>query len=614
MFRSLHRPFVVAVSLACLLGASPAVAADPPTRPTDGAAAARAQSPRTIHAEMAERMAGEAPAFRDGARPAAMSATAPGAGGGSVASVAGLPNGLGREVFGYLPYWALDSALLGSMNYDLVSTIAYFGVPARSDGTLQKTGTYWAGWTSSHMTNVINAAHAEQVKVVLTVTMMAWDGNYSAMTSLLNSPTKRTQLAAEIAATVADRNADGVNLDFEPMPNSLEDAYTAFVRDVKAALGSRYLTVATTGGAASWDEGYDLAALVQPGAADAIMAMGYDFNWGGSSRAGAVSPIDSPYVLDVRTAMEDYLDVVPASKLIWGVPYYGRAWTTQTSGLNSLTCKSKTICPTGKSAAGAFGRSWAPGYVDARKAAADHGRRWDPAGNVAWYRYQSSTYGTWVQGYYDDPQSLNVKYDLVNANGLRGVGIWHLLLDAGRQELWDIIGQNLLALPFTDIDDSIHWSSIAWIADQGITTGCGGGKYCPDGLVTRGQMATFLVRALDLPPTSNDYFTDDETSKHEQTINRLREAGITFGCTATTFCPNGVVTRGQMASFLVRGFHLPSTATDFFADDETNRHESAINRIAAAGITVGCDDDRYCPDGSVTRAQMATFLRRALTD
>ena len=99
-------------------------------------------------------------------------------------------------------------------------------------------------------------------------------------------PPRRTQLAADIAATVTARNADGVNLDFEPMPNSLQSAYTAFVRDVKAALGSRQLTVATTGGAATWDEGYDLAALVAPGAADAIMAMGYDYNWGGSSRAG----------------------------------------------------------------------------------------------------------------------------------------------------------------------------------------------------------------------------------------------------------------------------------------------------------------------------------------
>ena len=76
--------------------------------------------------------------------------------------------------------------LLPSLRYDLVSTIAYFGVPALSSGTLQKTGTYWNGWTSTHMTNVINAAHAEGVKVVLAVTMMAWDGDYAPMTALLN--------------------------------------------------------------------------------------------------------------------------------------------------------------------------------------------------------------------------------------------------------------------------------------------------------------------------------------------------------------------------------------------------------------------------------------------
>jgi spore germination protein YaaH len=613
MFRIRRRPLTVAVSLVCLLGAGQAVAADP--SPGSHPTGEEAQSPRTIHAEMAAHMAAEAPAFRSGARPVALVPESTTEASGSVAAtVAGLPNGLAREVFGYLPYWALDAELLGSMNYDLVSTIAYFGVPARSDGTLQKTGTYWDGWTSTQMTGVINAAHAESVKVVLTVTMMAWDGDYAAMTSLLNSPTKRDQLAAEIAATVAARNADGVNLDFEPMPNSLQASYTAFVRAVKAALGSRYLTVATTGGAATWDEGYDLAGLVAPGAADAIMAMGYDFNWSGSARSGGVSPIDSPYVLDVRTAMEDYLEFVPAAKLIWGVPYYGRAWTTQTSALNSLTCKNASVCPGGKAAAGAFGRSWAPGFVDALEAIGDHGRQWDPTGNVAWYRYQSSTYGTWVQGYYDDPQSLNVKYDLVNANALRGVGIWHLLLDAGRNELWDVIGQNLLALPFTDIDDSIHWSSIAWIADQGITSGCGGGKYCPDGLVTRAQMASFLSRALALPAATDDAFTDDEGSIHEENINRIAEAGITVGCSATTFCPGGIVTRAQMASFLARAFHLPSSATDFFTDDAGNKHERAINRIAAAGITVGCDDDRYCPDGAVTRAQMATFLRRSLTD
>ena len=435
MIRFPRRSLAIALSLVVLLGADPARAADP--QPAPEAPVPAADLP-TIHAEMDELMAGARMDFQPGARPAALDPARPTTSEvGTTATVAGLPNGLAREVFGYLPYWALNSSLLGSMNYDLVSTIAYFGVPARSDGTLQKTGTYWAGWTSTHMTDVINAAHAEGVKVVLTVTMMAWDRDYAAMSSLLNSATKRNQLASEIAATVSARNADGVNLDFEPMPNSLQSQYTAFVRAVKAALGSRYLTVATTGGAATWDEGYDLAALVAPGAADAIMAMGYDFNWSGSARAGGVSPIDSPYVLDVRTAMEDYVARVPASKLIWGVPYYGRAWTTQTSAVNSLTCKTATVCPTGKASAGAFGRSWAPGFVDAREAAAANGRHWDATGRVPWYRYKSSTYGTWVQGYYDDAQSLSLKYGLVEGHGMRGVGIWHLLLDAGRNELWN---------------------------------------------------------------------------------------------------------------------------------------------------------------------------------
>jgi S-layer homology domain len=65
-------------------------------------------------------------------------------------------------------------------------------------------------------------------------------------------------------------------------------------------------------------------------------------------------------------------------------------------------------------------------------------------------------------------------------------------------------------------------------------------------------MATFLARALELPATGEDFFTDDETSTHEISINRVAAAGIASGCTATTFCPKSAVTRGQMAAFLFR--------------------------------------------------------------
>ncbi len=169
-------------------------------------------------------------------------------------------------------------------------------------------------------------------------------------------------------------------------------------------------------------------------------------------------------------------------------------------------------------------------------------------------------------------------------------------------------------LPLTDILNSKFLGDIKWLYVEGITSGCTATTFCPNGLVTRGQMATFLARALNLPATSTDYFTDDNSNKHEANINRLRAANITFGCSGTRFCPDGVVTRGQMASFLVRAYHLPATSTDYFTDDNSNKHEANINRLRAAAITFGCGGSNFCPNGSVTRGQMAAFIHRATPD
>lgn len=169
------------------------------------------------------------------------------------------------------------------------------------------------------------------------------------------------------------------------------------------------------------------------------------------------------------------------------------------------------------------------------------------------------------------------------------------------------------ANPFWDISASKFHDDILWIHAHGITVGCSDTRYCPDGPVTRAQMATFLTRALDLPPSPRDYFSDDESNKHEARINAIAHAGITVGCGGTRFCPDGVVTRSQMATFLVRAFSLPSSSRDWFTDDDGNKHETRINALAVSGITHGCGPTTFCPDGAVTRGQMAAFLYRALT-
>ncbi len=115
---------------------------------------------------------------------------------------------------------------------------------------------------------------------------------------------------------------------------------------------------------------------------------------------------------------------------------------------------------------------------------------------------------------------------------------------------------------FVDDDGNIHASNIELIAAAGITSGCNpprNDRYCPDAAVSRGQMAAFLVRALDLPSTSKDFFSDDAGSIYEWDINRLAAAGITSGCNPPTnnrYCPNSAVSRGQMATFLARGLDL----------------------------------------------------------
>jgi hypothetical protein len=172
---------------------------------------------------------------------------------------------------------------------------------------------------------------------------------------------------------------------------------------------------------------------------------------------------------------------------------------------------------------------------------------------------------------------------------------------------------------FVDDEGSAHESAINRIAEAGITKGCNpplNTKYCPARTLTRGEMTAFLRRVLELPNVEEDYFTDDSGSTFHNDINALAAAGIAFGCTETEYCAGAPLTRAEMAELLVRAFGFESAEpVDVFGDDDGHRFEAAINRIAAAAITRGCnppDNTDYCPDRPLVRSEMATFFVRAL--
>ncbi len=180
---------------------------------------------------------------------------------------------------------------------------------------------------------------------------------------------------------------------------------------------------------------------------------------------------------------------------------------------------------------------------------------------------------------------------------------------------------------FTDVPQThTFYGDIEWLAAEGITKGCNppdNDMFCPTNPVTRGQMAAFLHRALGgtLTPGAAVTFTDIDGLAFEADIEWLGSVGVTKGCNPPDndmYCPANSVTRGQMAAFLVRALgYTAGAGSDRFTDDDGSVFEADIERLAEAGVTKGCnppENDMFCPNAPVTRAQMAAFLHRALGD
>jgi len=193
------------------------------------------------------------------------------------------PGALRREVFGFLPYWELSDSST-RLDWEKISTVAYFGVGADSKGNLLKKNSDgsatvgWSGWTSAKMTGVINAAHRSHARVVLTVQSFAWTSTGLArQKKLLGSAAARANLATQIASAVRARGADGVNLDFEPLVAGSADLFTSLVRRVRSELNAVARGYQLTFDALGSIGNQPIAAATAPGGADAVLVMAYDY-------------------------------------------------------------------------------------------------------------------------------------------------------------------------------------------------------------------------------------------------------------------------------------------------------------------------------------------------
>ncbi len=174
---------------------------------------------------------------------------------------------------------------------------------------------------------------------------------------------------------------------------------------------------------------------------------------------------------------------------------------------------------------------------------------------------------------------------------------------------------------FTDVTPSSYYFDFVNLMDaDGITGGCQTSppEYCPNDTVTRGEMAVFLVTTVmggnTFTYTTTPYFTDvPSTNPFFKFIQKLKDLGITNGCSATTFCPNSPVTRDETAAFVIRARYETTPYTypsaPYFTDvPPTDPFFPFVQKMAQDGITGGCAPGLYCPGDTLTRGQMSVFV------
>lgn len=191
---------------------------------------------------------------------------------------------------------------------------------------------------------------------------------------------------------------------------------------------------------------------------------------------------------------------------------------------------------------------------------------------------------------------------------------------------------------FTDINSSRVATAANALAANDIVKGCDDDAYCPERPLRRDQFATILVNARQwLAANGSDTdegtgtpvvasttprvvdlstvpFRDIANNVHVNNIALLAVDGVTRGCDAELFCPNALVMRGQLATLLAELFDLPETDEEFFDDLDGHAHRNGVNRLAAQGIVLSCDESltAFCASTPVSRADVAVYVSRAM--
>jgi len=321
---------------------------------------------------------------------------------------------LNKIVFGWHPYWM--NGLEANYDWNLLSDLSYFGYNVNPN-TGNANSTY--NWATAA---VVDSALANGVRVNLCVTL------FSDHATFFGSSTSQQTLITNLINLIQQRNANGVNIDFEEVSSTQKAPLTNFIinlsTQMKTAIPNAQISIALP--AVDWSGTFDVVAMLPH--IDLFLIMGYDYYYSSSSQAGPTDPLYThvgTYDRNLSRSITYYLSQgIPSGKLALGLPYYGREWETVSNTVPSNNTGNFTTSRTYKVI-----KDNVNGYYS----------------NPVYYHKSESTYhiyqigGKWRQCFINDANTLGKRYDMVNQRQLAGIGIWALGYDDGYSDLWDII-------------------------------------------------------------------------------------------------------------------------------------------------------------------------------
>jgi len=407
----------------------------------------------------------------------------------------------------------------------------------------------------------------------------------------------REALVEEIVRIITEYNLDGINVDIENISHEDRENYVMFIKELRKSLPKdKEVSIAVAanpkGYTLGWHGAYDTKELAQY--VDYIMIMTYDEHYNG----GKPGPVAS--IQFVENSIIHELKNVPSSKIVIGLPFFGRYWKDD----GSVNGKGISLIRVNELIKKYNGTVTFDNNTKSPKATI----------NITGYEPEVSKgrYTIW----FENEESILHKLRLTEKYNLNGAGSWSL--NQATQNIWNIYnnwynGDTI----FLDVDEGWAKAPIFSISEKGWMIGTRDFYFEPNKPLTRAEAATLLVRVLELGKAN--YLTSrfiDVPNNHwaKSDIEIAAQNGIMNGKGNKKFGPDDYLTREEMATLLTRLLQIsPSMGNIYNPFKDINPNEWSYPFIIAMTeekIFEGFEDNTFRPRDKVTRAQMATLLDR----